>query len=85
MIFSTTNSYFIIILLLMVEFGFSVIMFAFMLTALFSKAKTAAAVGGITVMLVACFYYLQVKSSLKQYLTNTYSRSFLTQNHQYSG
>ena len=27
---------------------------------LFSKAKTAGAVGGISMMLVACLYYLQV-------------------------
>ena len=61
-IFSTTKSYYFIILLLMVEFGFSIIMFAFMMTAIFSKAKTAGAVGGISMMLVACLYYLQVKT-----------------------
>jgi len=44
----------------MVEFGFSIIMFAFMMTAIFGKAKTVGAVGGISMMLGACLYYLQV-------------------------
>ena len=59
-VFNTTKSYYWILLALMVSFGFSIIMFAFMLTAIFSKAKTAGAVGGLSMMLVATLYYLQV-------------------------
>ena len=36
------------------------IMFAFILTSFFTKAKTAAAAGGLMVVLLSCFYYLQV-------------------------
>ena len=59
-IFSKTNSYYFIILLLMTLYGFSIIMFAFMMTAIFSKAKTAGTAGGISVMLVSCLVLLQV-------------------------
>ena len=41
------KSNFFLLLILMFEFGLSLIMFAFVLTTLFSKAKTAAAVGGL--------------------------------------
>ena len=41
-------------------FGFTLIMFAFMVTALFSKRKAAGAFGGIITMLMALSYYLQV-------------------------
>jgi len=59
-VFNTTQTYYWILLALMVSFGFSIIMFSFMLTAIFSKAKTAGAVGGISIMLVGCLYYVQV-------------------------
>ena len=44
----------------MMLYGFSLIMFSFMLTSIFSKAKTAGAVGGVSVMLVSCLVLLQV-------------------------
>merc|ERR1719347_1364622 len=40
-VLNNTSSYFLPLLLVMLEFGLTVIMFAFMMTALFSKAKTA--------------------------------------------
>ena len=55
---------FILLLILMFEFGLSLIMFAFVLTTLFSKAKTAAVVGALSTTLVSFLYYLQI------YLTN---------------
>ena len=54
-------SYWPIIFLLMLEYGFSIIMFSFMLTALFSKAKTAGNAGGFALFLITTLYYLQVK------------------------
>merc|ERR1719220_1144832 len=59
-IFNTTSTYYWILLPLMLTFGLSIIMFAFMLTAMFSKAKTAGVVGGLSMTLVACLYYLQI-------------------------
>ena len=49
-----------ILLFITFEFGLSMIMFAFILTSFFTKAKTAAAAGGLMVVLLSCFYYLQV-------------------------
>ena len=49
-----------IIFLICEIFGFTLIMFAFMVTALFSKRKAAGAFGGIITMLMALSYYLQV-------------------------
>ena len=36
------------------------IMFAFILTSFFDKAKTASGLGALCVVLLSCFYYLQV-------------------------
>ena len=47
-------------------FGFTLIMFAFMVTALFSKRKAAGAFGGIITMLMALSYYLQVSVRRKR-------------------
>ena len=54
------KSNFFLLFILMLEFGFSMIMFAFVLTTLFSKAKTAAAVGALSTLMVSALYYLQV-------------------------
>ena len=51
---------FFLLLILMFEFGLSLIMFAFVLTTLFSKAKTAAVVGAFSTILVSLLYYLQL-------------------------
>ncbi|XP_059079473.1 cholesterol transporter ABCA5-like isoform X1 [Tigriopus californicus] len=57
-VIKSTN--FWVLFVLMFEFGLSMIMFAFMLTSLFSKAKPAGIVGGLSTMLLSCLYYLQV-------------------------
>ena len=54
------KSNFFLLFILMLEFGFSMILFAFVLTTLFSKAKTAAAVGALSTLMVSALYYLQV-------------------------
>ena len=54
------KSNFFMLFILMLEFGFSMIMFAFVLTTIFSKAKTAAAVGALSTLMVSALYYLQV-------------------------
>ena len=56
----SSSTYFLITFVLMLEFGLTIIMFAFMLTALFSKAKTAATVGGMSTMAFTMLYYIQV-------------------------
>ena len=56
----SSSTYFLITFVLMLEFGLTIIMFAFMLTALFSKAKTAATVGGMSTMAFTLLYYIQV-------------------------
>ena len=54
------NSNFLLLLVLILEFGLSMIMFAFIMTTLFSKAKVAAGVGGLVSVMSACFFYIQV-------------------------
>ena len=53
-----------VIFLICEIFGFTLIMFAFMVTALFSKRKAAGAFGGIITMLMALTYYLQVRGDM---------------------
>ena len=57
----TSRTFFLITFILMLQFGLTIIMFAFLLTALFSKAKTAAKVGGLSTMAFSMLYYIQVK------------------------
>lgn len=54
------NSNFLVLFILILEFGLSMIMFAFIMTTLFSKAKVAAGVGGLVSIMAACFFYVQV-------------------------
>ena len=54
---------FFLLFVLILEFGLSMIMFAFIMTTLFSKAKVAAAVGGLVTVMAAAFFYLQVFAS----------------------
>ena len=56
----TSRTYFLLTFTLMLLFGLTIIMFAFLLTALFSKAKTAATVGGLSTMAFTMLYYIQV-------------------------
>ena len=49
-------------------FGLSIIMFAFMLTSLFSKAKAAGVVGGLSLVLLSALYYLQVRKKIAAFL-----------------
>ena len=58
----SSSSYFLITFILMLQFGLTIIMFAFMLTALFSKAKIAATVGGMSTMAFTMLYYIQVRN-----------------------
>lgn len=51
---------FFVLFMLILEFGLSMIMFAFIMTTLFSKAKVAAGVGGLVSIMAACFFYVQV-------------------------
>ena len=57
----SSTTFFLITFILMLQFGLTIIMFAFLLTALFSKAKTAATVGGLSTMAFTMLYYIQVK------------------------
>ena len=52
----TSSTFFLITFTLMLQFGLTIIMFAFLLTALFSKAKTAATVGGLSTMAFTMLY-----------------------------
>ena len=54
------NANFMLLFVLIFEFGLSMIMFAFIMTTLFSKAKVAAGVGGLVTIMSACFFYIQV-------------------------
>ena len=54
------NGNFGVLFILTYEFGLSMIMFAFILTSFFDKAKTASGLGALCVVLLSCFYYLQV-------------------------
>lgn len=54
------DSNIVVLFLLLFEFGITMIMFAFILTTLFSKAKVAGGVGALSSMLLGAFYYLQV-------------------------
>ncbi|XP_023324416.1 ATP-binding cassette sub-family A member 9 [Eurytemora carolleeae] len=59
-VFNNTSSYLPVLFVLMFEFGLSIIMFAFVMTALFSKAKSAGISGGLSILIISLFYYLQV-------------------------
>ena len=63
------NSNFIILFVLILEFGLSMIMFAFIMTTLFSKAKSAAAAGGLISIMAACFFYIQVSKLFSKSLS----------------
>ena len=73
----TSKTFFLITFTLMLQFGLTIIMFAFLLTALFSKAKTAATVGGMSTMAFTMLYYIQV--SINSMCLNAHCRVYNTQ------
>ena len=48
------------VLLITILFGFSMITFGFVITAMFNKAKPAAIAGGLSILLLSALYYIQV-------------------------